>query len=427
MADTRVRINTVTTEELKEYLSGIGPEQARLIVTYREEHGYLRGPEDLGRVEGIDRETVAALAPYVDWSVPPEREVTKQREWGWALVAAVTFLAFLWQLAFGSLPALVRAVQGSNPLDIWYAAPGAGILAGLALFMAALVANFLTEDRRRARKAVLFGVAGLVVAFLAYASAALVTASRYLFFDPDWAGLPQDLVIFPLTIALALVGLPVVLVLWRPALAASLRLARLFDVGLALAALALVLGAGATVARAQDDFTPAILFDMGGKFDKSFNEAAFAGAERWSEETGQEYAEFELTAEAQREQAIRRFAEAGNNPVIMVGFMSATPLNEIAPDYPETTFVIVDAVVEQPNVRSVVFNEHEGSYLVGMLAGMASESGKVGFVGGMDIPLIRKFACGYVQGVKHVKKDAEVFQNMTGTTGAAWNDPVNGG
>jgi competence ComEA-like helix-hairpin-helix protein len=241
VADTRVRINTATTDELKESFSGIGPEQAGLIVAYREEHGYLRGPEDLGRVEGIDRETVAALAPYVDWSVPPEREATKQREWGWALVAAVTLLAFLWQLAFGSLPALVRAVQGSNPLDIWYAAPGAGILAGLALFMAALVANFLTEDRRRARKAVLFGVAGLVVAFLAYASAALATASRYLFFDPDWAGLPQDLVIFPLTIALALVGLPVVLVLWRPALAASPRLARLFDVGLALAALALVL------------------------------------------------------------------------------------------------------------------------------------------------------------------------------------------
>src|SRR3712207_3663178 len=112
--DTRVRINTAAADELKESLSGIGPEQARLIVAYREEHGYLRGPEDLGRVEGIDRETVAALAPYVDWSVPPEREATKHREWGWALVAAVTLLAFLWQLAFGSLPALVRALQGSN-------------------------------------------------------------------------------------------------------------------------------------------------------------------------------------------------------------------------------------------------------------------------------------------------------------------------
>jgi hypothetical protein len=110
--------------------------------------------------------------------------------------------------------------------------------------MSAIVAFFLTEDRRRSRKAVLFGVAGFVVAFLAYASAALITASRYLFFDPDWAGLRrnlQDLVTVPIVIAIALVGLPVVLVLWRPALAASPRLAGLFDVGLALAALALVL------------------------------------------------------------------------------------------------------------------------------------------------------------------------------------------
>src|SRR3712207_6022118 len=108
--DTRVRINTAAADELKESLSGIGPEQARLIVAYREEHGYLRGPEDLGRVEGIDRETVAALAPYVDWSVPPEREATHQREWGWALATVVTSLAFLWQLAFGSLPADRKSV-----------------------------------------------------------------------------------------------------------------------------------------------------------------------------------------------------------------------------------------------------------------------------------------------------------------------------
>jgi basic membrane protein A len=83
-------------------------------------------------------------------------------------------------------------------------------------------------------------------------------------------------------------------------------------------------------------------------------------------------------------------------------------------------------VVDAPNVRSVVFNEHEGSYLVGMMAAQASKSGTVGFIGGMDIPLIRKFACGYVQGVKAVNPDATVIQNMTGTTPAAWNDPVKG-
>jgi basic membrane protein A len=97
-----------------------------------------------------------------------------------------------------------------------------------------------------------------------------------------------------------------------------------------------------------------------------------------------------------------------------------------APDYPDTKFAIIDMVVDAPNVRSVVFNEHEGSYLVGMMAAMASESGTVGFIGGMDIPLIRKFACGYAQGVLAVNPDATIVANMTGTTPAAWNDPVKG-
>jgi basic membrane protein A len=83
-------------------------------------------------------------------------------------------------------------------------------------------------------------------------------------------------------------------------------------------------------------------------------------------------------------------------------------------------------VVDLPNVKSLVFKEHEGSFLVGALAAMASESGKVGFVGGMDIPLIRRFACGYEQGAKYVNGDTEVFQNMTGSTPAAWNDPGKG-
>ena len=183
---------------------------------------------------------------------------------------------------------------------------------------------------------------------------------------------------------------------------------------------ALALGAGAALAE------PAVIFDLGGKFDKSFNESSFQGAQRWAEETGGTFAEFELQSEAQREQAIRRFAEQGYNPIIMAGFMNATPLESIAPDYPDTKFVLIDAVVDQPNVRSVIFNEHEGSYLVGMLAAMASETGTVGFVGGMDIPLIRKFACGYAQGVLAANPDATIVANFTGTTPAAWNDPGKG-
>ncbi|MBL4558664.1 MAG: BMP family ABC transporter substrate-binding protein [Rhodobacteraceae bacterium] len=171
---------------------------------------------------------------------------------------------------------------------------------------------------------------------------------------------------------------------------------------------------------------PALVFDLGGKFDKSFNEAAYRGAQRWAEETGNSYREIEMQSEAQREQALRRLAEAGSNPIVMTGFAFGNVLSEVAPDFPDTSFVIVDMVVDQPNVRSVVFNEHEGSYLVGMMAAMASETDTVGFVGGMDIPLIRKFACGYVQGVKAVDPDITVIQNMTGTTPAAWNDPVKG-
>ena len=183
---------------------------------------------------------------------------------------------------------------------------------------------------------------------------------------------------------------------------------------------AIAIAAGAALAE------PALIFDLGGKFDKSFNEAAFNGDERWAKETGGKFLEIELQSEAQREQALRRFAESGANPIVMAGFAFADALGQVAADYPDTKFTIIDMVVDAPNVRSVVFNEHEGSYLVGMLAAKASKSGTVGFIGGMDIPLIRKFACGYAQGVKSVNPDAKIVANMTGTTPAAWNDPVKG-
>ncbi|MCC5983519.1 MAG: BMP family ABC transporter substrate-binding protein [Rhodobacteraceae bacterium] len=172
---------------------------------------------------------------------------------------------------------------------------------------------------------------------------------------------------------------------------------------------------------------PALVYDLGGKFDKSFNEAAFMGAERWAAETGGSYRDIEMQSEAQREQALRRLAEAGQNPIVTTGFAFSSVLNEVAPDYPDTKFAIIDGFVEQPNVLSILFSEHEGSYLVGMLAGMASESGTVGFVGGMDIPLIRRFGCGYAQGVLAANPDATIVANMTGTTPSAWNDPVRGG
>ncbi len=193
-----------------------------------------------------------------------------------------------------------------------------------------------------------------------------------------------------------------------------------------IAASAVLAAAMSTTAMAAD-FKPAVIFDMGGKFDKSFNEAAYNGAEAFKAETGIEYREFEVSNASQREQALRNFARRGLNPIVAMGFAQAGPVEKVAKEFPDVNFAIVDAVVDLPNVRSVVFKEQEGSYLVGMMAMLASQTGKVGFVGGMDIPLISKFSCGYKQGALATNKDGEVFANMTGTTPAAWNDPVKGG
>jgi basic membrane protein A len=135
------------------------------------------------------------------------------------------------------------------------------------------------------------------------------------------------------------------------------------------------------------DIQPAILYDLGGKFDKSFNEAAYVGAEKFKKETGVDYRDFEIQNDAQREQALRNFARRGNSPIVAIGFTQASSVEKVAKEFPDLKFAIVDMVVDLPNVRSIVFKEQEGSYLVGVLAAMASKSKKVGFVGGMDIPL----------------------------------------
>jgi len=192
-----------------------------------------------------------------------------------------------------------------------------------------------------------------------------------------------------------------------------------FVAGLALTALA-------TVAQAAD-FKPAVVFDMGGKFDKSFNEGVWNGVKKFIDETGVEVMEFEVTNETQREQAMRRMVERGATVVLGVGFAQADAIDKVASENPEKQFAIIDVFwLDRPNLRQYAFKEHEGSYLMGVAAALTSKTGKVGFVGGMDIPLIRKFACGYVQGVKEAKPGTEVFQNMTGTTPTAWNDPAKG-
>jgi basic membrane protein A len=187
-----------------------------------------------------------------------------------------------------------------------------------------------------------------------------------------------------------------------------------------LLAAALLTLAGA----AQAD--PAVIYDMGGKFDKSFNQAGYDGAERWKKETGKTYAEFEISNPAQREQAMRRMADRGHDPIVGIGFSQGSAVEKVAKDFPKQKFVVIDAEVKLPNVQSITFKEQEGSFLVGVLAALASKTGKVGFVGGMDIPLIRRFQCGFEQGAKYANPKAEVTSNMTGTTPAAWNDPARG-
>jgi basic membrane protein A len=185
---------------------------------------------------------------------------------------------------------------------------------------------------------------------------------------------------------------------------------------------------GACLLSATPAFAePAVVYDMGGKFDKSFNEGAYRGIERWKKDTGKTYLEFEIANETQREQALRRMAERGASPIIGIGFGQAAAIEKVSKEFPKLQFALIDMVVTRPNVEAIVFKEQEGSFLVGVLATLASKTGKVGFVGGMDIPLIRKFQCGYEQGAKYANPKTEVFSNMTGTTGAAWADPARGG
>ena len=210
----------------------------------------------------------------------------------------------------------------------------------------------------------------------------------------------------------------------RPAIRAVLR-PLLGPVIPPAATLALTLAAG-VFANGAALAQPAVIYDMGGKFDKSFNQAGFEGAERWKKETGKTYIEFEVSNPAQREQAQRRMAQRGADPIVGIGFSQGSSMEKVAKDFPKLKFAVIDAVVKMPNVQSILFKEQEGSFLVGMMAAMASKTGKVGFVGGMDIPLIRRFQCGFEQGAKYANPKVEALANMTGTTPTAWNDPARG-
>ena len=169
-----------------------------------------------------------------------------------------------------------------------------------------------------------------------------------------------------------------------------------------------------------------IVFDIGGKDDRSFNAAAWEGVKRAAQDFPIVLRDVEPGNPTSIEPAMRAFAERGYDLIIGVGFAQAPIMEAVARDYPHINFAIVDGSSDLPNVASLNFKEHEGSYLVGMIAARATRTGVLGFVGGMDIPLIHRFKEGYEQGARAVRPDVEVIANYVGITDSAWNNPGKG-
>jgi basic membrane protein A len=169
-----------------------------------------------------------------------------------------------------------------------------------------------------------------------------------------------------------------------------------------------------------------IVFDIGGKDDRSFNAAAYQGVVRAKQDLPIVLRDVEPGDPTSIEPALRAFAQYGYDLIIGVGFAQGPILKQVAADYPQLHFVIIDSVVELPNVAGLLFKEHEGSFLVGMIAAETSKTGVLGFVGGMDIPLIHRFAKGYEEGARYVNPDVRILQNYVGITDAAWNNPSKG-
>lgn len=169
-----------------------------------------------------------------------------------------------------------------------------------------------------------------------------------------------------------------------------------------------------------------IVFDIGGKDDRSFNAAAWQGVQRAAKDLPIVLRDIEPGTPNAIEPAMRAFAERGFDLIIGVGFAQAPIMELVAKDYPNIHFAIIDGVSQLPNVASLVFKEHEGSYLVGMLAAKTSKTGTIGFLGGMDIGLIHRFAKGYEEGAQAVNPNIRVIQNYVGVTDGAWNNPGKG-
>jgi basic membrane protein A len=181
---------------------------------------------------------------------------------------------------------------------------------------------------------------------------------------------------------------------------------------------------GLPVAAAE--FRVGLVLDRGGKDDKSFNSSAYEGAMKAKKEAGGQVKYVEAPDDNAFESMLRSFAQRGYDLIIGVGFAQKDAMHKVAGQFPDRHFALVDADAGVPNVRSLLFEEHEGAFLVGAIAALTSKSGKIGFVGGMEVPLIRRFAVGYEAGARHVNPQVSVSVNFVGVTSEAWNNPAKG-
>jgi basic membrane protein A and related proteins len=177
---------------------------------------------------------------------------------------------------------------------------------------------------------------------------------------------------------------------------------------------------------AAADFKVGLVLDRGGKDDKSFNASAYEGSMQAKTKLGVFVKYVEAADDNAFEPLLRAFAQRGFDLVIAIGFAQKEAVGKIAAQFARAHFAIVDAEVDRPNVRSLMFQEHEGAFLVGAIAALTSKTHQVGFVGGMDIPLIRRFQMGYEAGAKYAYTNTAVLANFVGVTSEAWNNPPKG-
>jgi basic membrane protein A len=189
---------------------------------------------------------------------------------------------------------------------------------------------------------------------------------------------------------------------------------------------ALLFLVGTAWAAQAAEFKVGLVLDRGGKDDKSFNASAYQGGQEAKKKLGIFLKYVEASDDNAFEPLLRAFAQKDFDLIVGIGFAQKEAVKKVAAQFPQKHFAIVDAEVDAPNVRCLLFEEHEGAYLMGAIAAMTSKTGKIGFLGGMDIPLIRRFAMAYEAGAKKINSQISVMDNYVGVTSEAWNNPPKG-